>query len=408
MIIDEMLDKITTWEYWHECVEHNTCLTAAGREVGHWAVNVISEILGANWLKGLKGKEHIMNSLEWSPCNQVPHVYANLFKFAALISLLSKSKNFNRIKKSLRQNLDSSNWFHELIQLEIACLGLRYGWESKFEPALQNNRRADIFLSNSMGKSMLFEIVNMGASYGSLETDQYFHDVINVINNIKLDFDIHSSGYIGEVPESEQEKNSWLAEIELTAKEVAQSDIDKVVKGPTGGTLRLSKHPFSQGISGPVTISDELGRIKARIKDKARQTKGAKGVWIRFDEYGGLWYFTKWAYLKLEFKLSLLDSALNDCLSLYPHISGIIISNGWGWKVPGLKEETIRNSSIRNTAIRRFLPNGTFREVIIIGQKHLEVDEIEQLSLWYSEENTWLDWALNEVGFPGFSELIRV
>lgn len=405
-----MVDFLT-WKYWHQQIESSACLTEKGRQVGHWAIDQFANFLGNDWLASLKGKDHLLLSQYWCPYNEVSIVFFHIFKLAALIVLLKNARNFNKFRKTMNRNHDYSNWIHSFVQMETAGLGLRHGWECMFEPELLDNHSADLLLSEKTGKTILFEVVSMGMDSEFIGTNRYFDELSNHLTMIGLKYDVSIEGNIESEFVSPDEKQAWLKKIETAAEKVSLSGDSVIIHGPYNNVVEISKNTVSPGLNsftGPITKKDVLGRIEARVKDKARQAESADKVWINFDDHGGLWYFTIWATLPLSERLNILDIVLRDILSRHPNIAGIIISNGWGWRT--LQEEKIvKKADAGNEtsiAICRFLPAAIQKETFIIARNELVKDDLEQLATWYMNESTWLDWALNELGQPQFNELV--
>ena len=145
------------WQEWKlPFYEENTLLTPAGRQVALWAADILAGFLGADypnavWLRlrlrqGQAESLHplFMGSL-WPGANQAPWVYTNLFQLAAQIALLGdRCGPLQAFLLSSHNKYRPESWVHALLQLEVAGVGLRAGWQTTFEPELPNGRRADV------------------------------------------------------------------------------------------------------------------------------------------------------------------------------------------------------------------------------------------------------------------------
>ena len=125
---------------------------------------------------GLAPDAHPILSLGLWPVNDVPWVYANLIWLAAHIHLFNRDRPQNRlgrVLKILRQNLEPINWASALLQLEVAGLGLRAGWDILFEPALGNGRSADVSLTSG-STQLLIETTSMRRSVAERRALAFF------------------------------------------------------------------------------------------------------------------------------------------------------------------------------------------------------------------------------------------
>ena len=68
------------------------------------------------------------------------------------------------------------------------------------------------------------------------------------------------------------------------------------------------------------------------------------------------------------------------------------------------RERIERNGGI---ALRCPLPGHRFRESIIVAQATLPDAGAKMLADWYAQEESWLDWALERLGYPSFDALVR-
>ncbi len=148
------------WSVWDWLIDDSTCLTAEGRRVAHWAVATLQEKLGQDFLQLVQAKmtSHPIFSLGFWPANDVAWVYANLIQLATQLHLFHEhisTNRFGRVLKDLRQNLQPITWIGTLLQLEIAGLGLRAGWEIEFEPSLGKTHFADVRFTHDASRLLV-------------------------------------------------------------------------------------------------------------------------------------------------------------------------------------------------------------------------------------------------------------
>ncbi len=117
---------------------------------------------------------------------------------------------------------------------------------------------------------------------------------------------------------------------------------------------------------------------------------------------GGLWQFTEWSTGPLGEKLSAFDGAVNNLLE---GLDGIVISCG-----PLLAQGTFENEDVvlgpGLVALRRCLPFTRVRETLIIAPEAAATDAARSWADFYSEEPSWLDWALGRAGLPSTEQIL--
>lgn len=139
-----------TWSDWALLFEDSQCLTLSGRCVARWAVSILEHTFGGDFLQRAAPRAHPVFSLGfWPGANDVPWVYANLFQLTAQIALLTRyrSRGWRKVRQDMVTDLQEIRWIHSLLQLELASLALKAGWQSQFEPKLRNGHAADICLT---------------------------------------------------------------------------------------------------------------------------------------------------------------------------------------------------------------------------------------------------------------------
>jgi hypothetical protein len=91
-------------------------------------------------------------------------------------------------------------------------------------------------------------------------------------------------------------------------------------------------------------------------------------------------------------------------LELYPHLSGIAISNGWAWRTTDLEEGW--ESPEGAVAMRRNLPGGAQREIILVPREVKDRWSAKWLADLYDKEGGWIDWALAQQGSASLNDLL--
>ncbi len=398
------------WSDWAMPIYDSQCLTPPGLQVALWAVETLQRFLGAEFLRRPTAVL-ALNDLGLWPANDVPWVYANLFQFAAQLSLLDlPSTHLRRLVRNMKkQDMQFSDWVHLLLQLEMAGLGLRAGWQILFEPELGTGRRADVCLTSGPTR-LLVETTAMWNSDREREADAFFLSMSRKVQDLAQQHAVLISGSLGD-PLPPEIETQWLHEIEIAMRATAQDGVIRPVPGPAGGWLEVSKESTVSGtgnLEGALVETDVGSRLILRLKAKDKQAAGGGPVWVRLDEYAGLWQFTRLQRMTLQEKLDSLAPYLQEALVSFPHLAGVILSPAvlWAGNAP---PEALSGWIERDggTALRCTLLGHRVRESIIMAQAGLPDVGLGTFADWYMHEATWLDWALEQLHHPPFDALVQ-
>jgi hypothetical protein len=404
-------DREITWSDWAIPMDDSQLLSSKGHEVVTWAVGVLQPFLGDDFLQRVRdaGAEHALLSPAllhtlWMIVDS-QYVYADLIQLAAQMTLLGHRSG--RLRATMRNNFDPTSWTHALIQLELASLALRDGWDGQFEPRLDDGKSADVRLSKD-GAPVLFEITSMGMSVDEREALDYFHSLSTQIMSIELRQGVQVTGDLGDIaPASEVAR--WLERIEEAAAATAQDGDVRPVAGPAEATVIVSREALEPGgthLQGASVTSDPWRRLVARIERKARQTSSAERVWIRLEDHAGLLWFSPLAQMSLADRLAALVPPLREAINSFPHVAGVVVSPGPMWPPDTATEETCQLPGDDGAvALRRPISGPRVRETIIVSRSDARDGGIAAIQDWYRQETTWLDWALQQLNCPRLTDL---
>lgn len=418
------------WSIWSMVIDDSTCLTSDGQRVAHWAVETLQHMLGDDFLQrvkasmatqhvpeGLESRLHPLFSLGFWPANNVPWVYANLIQMATQLYLFQQNISMNRFRlvlKDLQENLQPITWIGALLQLEVASLGLQAGWTVQFEPSLGNTHSADICFTRDSAQ-LLVETTSMRMSDSERKALAFYQRLGWQLMNLEWQYGVRIAGFLG-WSRVEEEIKQWFRDIEATAQLTGQDRTTRQVAGPHEGLLTIFRPTEATagepwGISSPTVEARILDRLVARLQDKQKQAKGsATPVWVRLDEYAGLWQATRLAGMTLEELLTVLVPFLQQKLTSSPALAGIILAPAvlWNGGVP-LEEQGLQMERHGGRAVRCPIPGNRVRETIIVPQSGLPQAEkdAQMFADWYAHEDSWLNWALQWVGYPPFDALVQ-
>ncbi len=240
------------WSDWKDMsINESTCLTPDRQRVALWAVDVLQRALKddflwrvGDWQKRMREKNpdvkpemHPIFSLGLWPANDVPWVYANLIRLAAHIQLfiLENKSHPNRVRdvlKTLHDNLEPVSWVSALLQLEVAGLGLKAGWQVQFEPQYPTGKKSDVRLTNGP-THLLVETTLMRMSVQERMALAFFDRLFWQLYSLGSRYGVRIFGSVrGASPENAEDLAQWLQDIEEVARATAQDGQVRPIRGP--------------------------------------------------------------------------------------------------------------------------------------------------------------------------------
>ena len=388
------------------------CLTPQGKQVAVWSITTLKAFLkGKFFVKAQHAPEiltpHPFFTFDFLPgANDVPRVYATLFRLALQLDVLQSLDRFRGMLNETSTNLESVRWYHTLLQLEVASLGQKEGWQVQLELPYNNgtNNKSDVVLSKD-GMRIEVDAVSTGMS----ERGQKKQTYSNWLTYMSIQHGINIVGRLGEPwAGTREEEQQWIQKALESLTSVARSGLRVTIYSPKGGNLTLER--ASYGKTGMPNIHDEdrnenvWDRIRAPLSRKNEKASGNL-IWIRMREHAGLWHWSQYRTMTLEEKLNTLSPMTQATLESLPNIAGVLLSPGILPVYHPEEEISTKYSSADGSfALRCSLPGHCARESIIVPRRGRDADALELAAL-YEQEDTWLDWALQQAGKPPFHTL---
>jgi len=136
--------------------------------------------------------------------NDVPRVYADVFRFALQLNLLQSLERFGGILRSLRTSLQAVLWYHTQLQFEVASLAQQEGWLVQLELPYGNGtgNKSDVCLSRGEAHYPI-EAVTLRLSESGRKKRVY----ADWLSNWSIQLGVDITGRIGEPGPGEQKKN---------------------------------------------------------------------------------------------------------------------------------------------------------------------------------------------------------
>ncbi len=335
-IIIEAMEKNQegSWSFLEASVLYNSKrLTPAGRDTVRWAIGILQRTLGDDFIQkaAQAPSPHPIFDFAIGLGYDLPQAYASLFQLAAEIELLQSKVGWGIVHDGLRGDFRMASWVSSLLQLEVAGLGLKEGWDIEFERPLPTGKRTDVVLAKESIK-LLVETKAMLLSGDEQEAESYFYRMTGILLDLALKHGVRITGSLGS-PLSLDVLAQWLQKIETEAYKTAQDGKKRIVPGPTDGRLEISKDATMPGISPleGILVETNVGRrLINQLITKNEQYKDAGPVWVRWGEYAGLWQSSSLQGKSLSEKLDILTPFLQTSLAFLPNLAGVILSPGKG------------------------------------------------------------------------------
>lgn len=299
MIVEGLSDvRRTNWSVWGASIYDSKCLTSKGKQVAFWAVEILKQTLKDDFFQrvvawsermqkispDLPPDPHPIMLLGLWPTNDAPWVYANLFRLAASIQFFNQIQaqiRIRRVLNNLRQSGDPIKWTSTSLQLEIAALGLKAGWDIFFEPPLGNGRPADVQLIKGT-RELLVETTSMRLSDEDRKKIIFSRQLSWQVLNIEWQYNVQISGSIeGIALKDETTKTQFLSDIEKAAVATNKDRESRQVSGPENILITIA--PSSEAILGErwEIIGDPigkniLGRLITALRQKNTKAEGSR------------------------------------------------------------------------------------------------------------------------------------
>jgi hypothetical protein len=279
------------WSDWAMPIYESKSLTPVGKPAALQAVETLRQFFGDDFLTTAVGNGgHPLFTLGVWPANDVPWIYANLFRLVAQIGF--RGTGFRKVQMALRNHLESHLWIHSLLQLEVAGMGVKAGWVHAYEPELGTGKLADVLLTKGPDR-MLVEMKSLRLSNREAEAMAAFDRLFHVVMSLG-ELPVRISGSMGDDRFSSEEEARWFQEITSTAQEVAKDGVTRRVQGPRGAIWRSSRMTREGETAGskahqsrPTTGTDSSRQSK--IRTTGRKMADLSGcAWRNQPCYGGL------------------------------------------------------------------------------------------------------------------------
>jgi hypothetical protein len=336
-----------------------------------------------------------------------PVAYFELIELALWLEVLSGCEGFADLLRSLKRDARDDVVPHLRLELEVGALAAAAGYGVRFErPIPDSSKNSDVTIDLDNGQSLLVETRVVLQDDRAVAINHFTDLAFRSIQDICQEYEVECSGHITEVLDDPR-LAELLDTVESHARLVKVGFVTPRVS-LHGANLRVGQPGTSadRRLHGPALTSDLWPRIADRLEKKARQTKGARNVWLRMCALQGLWLFTHWATLPLSDKLVAMRENILCNLSDHPHVGGVVISSASAWPQGTIDPDEYRDEA-GGHALRCAIPPMMARETLIVPL-HTDGETRRQARVWrdlYATEPGWLDHALDKFELPTVAQI---
>jgi len=190
---------------------------------------------------------------------------------------------------------------------------------------------------------------------------------------------------------------SWAPDVALAGEtsRILVECLRMVIGAPAIERLRTER------LGRESRMIDEWSRIGRRLVDKSGQA-GQGGGWIRCEIDSGIFHDTDWYQHSLgsgslEEKLNWLAGHLREALEFSSELGGVVLSSIPMHDLPQRPDDACVLEDGCHALLRN-LPGARQRETFVVPTSKKGQENVSVWTKLYSDEPTWLDWALSELG----------
>lgn len=412
-----------TWDWWARSVD-NGLFAPDGQQAVTWALDTIRGFFGESWLgENAAQSGHVpLLSFEWWPPLSNSRILTRVIELAVRIALVARNSVGPDLLDEAKavyanQDLTAAKFQHLCLLLETAAFAILAGWSVSYEETGNSGRRPDLAMRRGAVRYSV-EVTTLGLDREFRAVNQYCDILHSRLRVLELEHGIEVACRALEILPG-AELTAWLDELARAARLTAADGKTRTVSHGENKAVVFAagQRPIGQVFSGPMISTEAWRRVGTRISEKASQTVGS-AAWLRIDDIGALFRLTDRGTQPPGALLKDLQGNAKAALADAPHVRGIILGGGtlidpgtardetaWGPPgpaaliTPGPPRHVLADGP---SAMTRRLPGGRSRLTFILPSPHpnliLPPGTGLEPGLWYHNEPTWLNQALQALG----------
>lgn len=394
--------EIADWEFWRQRF-HGSLRGSAWEEAGLWALTVLEENVGADWLQRTIRKyqatesEYIVPAiLALAPAHTI--AYIELLELMLRLQMLHKRPGTERLVAILDGDPVEHQLQHLRLQLEVSALAQMAGGQAAFEQGGAGFKGAvDVALELDRLK-LNVETKVILLDQPTREHNDATDRLFGGLRILELRYGVSCAARFTQ-PLSESTMQEFLAAAEVVAREAKQTSLPRELTALGASVVFYPPDVDAEvALRGAAHTSLLWQRTERVLRKKAWQCRHQDQSWLRVDALDGLWQLTPWAYLDLDEKLRMLVGPARQALCDYGHIEGLVLSSGAARRDGDFLAESVSIAGCH--ALRRLIEPLRVRETMIIPVRDRATRASKVWRELYDGEPSWLSAALQEHNLP--------
>jgi hypothetical protein len=388
-----------SWAVLHEAME-NQGRPKAWRETGHWALDVLATELGHDWpTRAVNAFGTLPLPLLMASAHTV--AYAEVLELALRVRLLKEATGFADARNETRGDRRLERAFHFTLQMEVAGLATRLGWEVSLE--VGRPAPMDVVIRTPEAE-LGVETKFLGPTSHTMEDDSTLERAFDRLQSEAARRGVRVHGHMSNVPTTRTIDRA----VEWIAHSAAFVERGGLVLAFREGEMRLElvagDDPGRQRLVGPASNEDLLPRLLNAIRKKAAQMQKTGAGWLRLDAFNGLWSMTRWGTSPMSVKVPAIESALAGVFAGEGlMIDGLVLCSAAALFTGRVQEEKVQTPG-GAVGMRYPVSPMRAREAIVVPIRNQGAGAAEWIAMQETERD-WLSWALDKFDLPSESEL---
>ena len=300
-----------------------------GRTAGIWAIDVLRNQLGHDWMeRAALAEGRAPSDLLLSMVHAV--AFGELLDLALRLHLLRNVEGMAVVRRDLKNDLREQRRLHTRVLLSVAALALQRGHGVAMEKRVAVDLApTDVVITMPSGNliSETFAVLTDDIMRQGMD---YTESLTRGVRRICWGNAVEIDGQLQAVL-TEEATADWLARVEEVALSVKSDGKAREVDHPIGPVTIFSLADAAQRTTsfiGPPMTGRGNHRLGGILRKKAEQAASAGATWICAEVLDGLWQFTPWAGWNLPAKGEAIAAEVRQALDGIAGVHGAVLSCG--------------------------------------------------------------------------------
>ena len=366
----------------------------------HWGFDVVERWLGPDWPANCYHRGGMPPELLEAAAG--PRGLAMLIDFAGGLELLGQQSGAGKVRRALRRNPNAETLAATRCVLRFATAGLRSG----LTPVPEHGQPPiDLLLAND-GLRLTAEIKTLRRPAPTVAMDASLQELSSRLIPHFGEYDVVIEGDVRE-PLTEHETRDAAQQIVDGMRVAALGvSVPDLVIGQNRFGIRTTNvaEGEKRGMKTAFPPVDLWRRTAGRIRDAAAQSKESGASWLIIESLDHFWQLTPWSQQPLAARASQLADEARVVLGAFPHLDGIVFTDGAGvTDIASSNEHARPDPGV--VGLRRRLDYTRTRETIVVAAGPSATQEFDAWIDVIESEPGFIEWVLPQFGLDPPPEL---